>query len=260
MIDYVYTIIEIMQDKVLNDKVALVTGGSRRIGAEIAKRLHLEGMRLILHYRSSDDDARKLQNLLNKDRPDSVVLIKGDLLDIHKITHLAQKSINVFSRLDAVVNNASTFFPTPIGDTSEEDWNDLLGTNLKAPFFLAQAAATELKKNQGSIVNITDVYGVRPLRNHSVYCVAKAGLIMLTRALARELAPEVRVNAVAPGAILWPEDDHDEVAHQRLISRTPLKRMGTPQEIAQTVLFLIRDAHFISGHVVPVDGGRSVVP
>lgn len=260
MIIYVYTIIHIMQDKVLNDKVALVTGGSRRIGAEIAKRLHAEGMRLILHYHSSDNDARMLQDRLNKDRPNSVVLIKGDLLDIHKITHLAHESIKVFARLDAVVNNASTFSPTPIGDTSEEDWNSLFGTNLKAPFFLAQATAGELKKNQGAIVNITDIYGVRPLKNHSVYCTAKAGLIMLTRALARELAPEVRVNAVAPGAILWPEDDHDEVAHQRLISRTPLKRMGTPQEIAQTVLFLIRDAHFVSGHVVPVDGGRSVVP
>lgn len=249
-----------MQNSALNDKVALVTGGGRRIGAEIARRLHQHNMRLVLHYHSSDAEARALQKALNKQRPDSVVLIKGDLLDNYKTAHLVQESIKVFSRLDAVVNNASSFFPTPIGDTSEHDWNDLFGTNLKAPFFLAQAAAGELKKNRGAIVNITDIYGIRPLKNHSVYSTAKAGLIMLTRALARELAPEVRVNAVAPGAILWPEHDNDEVAHQRLISRTPLKRMGTPGEIADAVLFLVRDAGFVSGHVIPVDGGRSVVP
>ena len=249
-----------MQDTALNDKVALVTGGGRRIGAEIAKRLHAEGMRLILHYHSSDIDAHKLQETLNDRRPDSVVLIKGDLLDNHKITHLAQQSAEVFARLDALVNNASTFFPTPIGQTNEEDWNNLFGTNLKAPFFLAQATAAELKKNRGTIVNIADVYGERPLKNHSVYSAAKAGLIVLTRALSRELAPEVRVNAVAPGAILWPENGQDEVALQRLISRTPLKRLGTPQEIADTVLFLIKDAGFISGQVIAVDGGRSVVP
>ena len=249
-----------MQDSALNDKVALITGGVRRIGAEIATRLHGEGMRLMLHYHSSDTEAHTLQTALNKERPDSVVLIKGDLLDNHKITNLVQESINMFSRLDAVVNNASTFFATPVGETSEEDWNNLFGTNLKAPFFLAQAAAAELKKSRGVIVNIADIYGIRPLKNHSVYSTAKAGLIMLTRALARELAPDVRVNAVAPGAILWPENDNDEVAQQRLISRTPLKRMGTPVEIADTVLFLIRDAKFVSGHVVPVDGGRSVVP
>ena len=249
-----------MQDSALNDKVALITGGVRRIGAEIATRLHGEGMRLVLHYHSSDVEAHTLQTALNKERTDSVVLIKGDLLDNHKITHLVQESTNMFSRLDAVVNNASTFFATPVGETSEEDWNNLLGTNLKAPFFLAQAAAAELKKNRGVIVNIADIYGIRSLKNHSVYSTAKAGLIMLTQALARELAPEIRINAVAPGAILWPENDNDEVAQQRLISRTPLKRMGTPSEIADTVLFLIRDAKFISGHVIPVDGGRSVVP
>jgi pteridine reductase len=249
-----------MHDKALDDKVALVTGGGRRIGAEIVQRLHQEGMRVILHYHSSDGEARALQRKLDAVRPASVMLVKGDLLDNHKVTHLVQASIKAFARLDAVVNNASTFFPTPVGHTSEEDWNNLLGTNLKAPFFLAQAAAPELKKNRGVIINIADIYGIRPLKNHPVYSAAKAGLIMLTAALARELSPEVRVNAVAPGAILWPENDGDELARQRLISRTPLKRMGTPQEIADAVLFLIRDAGFTSGHVVPVDGGRSVVP
>lgn len=248
------------QDEDLAKKVALVTGGSKRIGAAIAKRLHLEGMNLILHYHSSDQEARKLQSELHEIRENSVVLVKGDLLDNHKITHLIQEAVNVVSRLDAVVNNASSFFPTPLGRTSEEDWNDLVGTNLKAPYFLSQAAAPELRKRHGCIVNIADIYGERPLKNHPVYSIAKAGLIMLTRALARELAPEIRVNAVAPGAVLWPENDHDRVAQQRIVSRTPLKRTGTAAEIAAAVLFLIRDAEFISGHVIPVDGGRSVVP
>lgn len=248
------------RDAGLIEKVALVTGGSKRIGAEIAKRLHMEGMNLILHYHSSDQEARALQSELNEARPKSVVLVKGDLLDNHKITHLIQEAIKVNARLDALVNNASSFFPTPIGNTSEEDWTDLIGTNLKAPYFLSQAAAPELRKRRGCIVNIADIYGERPLKNHPVYSIAKAGLIMMTRSLARELAPEVRVNAVAPGAVLWPEDDRDRVAQQRIVSRTPLKRTGTPAEIARTVLFLIRDAEFVSGHVIPVDGGRSVVP
>ncbi len=248
------------RDADLTEKVALVTGGSKRIGAEIAKRLHLEGMNLILHYHSSDQEARALQSELNEARPKSVVLVKGDLLDNHKIIHLIQEAIQVNARLDALVNNASSFFPTPIGSTSEEDWNNLIGTNLKAPYFLSQAAAPELRKRRGCIVNIADIYGERPLKNHSVYSIAKAGLIMLTRSLARELAPEVRVNAVAPGAVLWPENDRDRVAQQRIVSRTPLKRTGTPAEIARAVLFLIRDAEFVSGHVIPVDGGRSAVP
>ena len=213
-----------MQNKSLVGKVALVTGGSRRIGAEIARRLHIEGMRLILHYRSSDDEAHDLQTELNAERTDSVILVKGDLLDNHKVDHLVQASLRAFSRLDVVVNNASSFFPTPVGHTSEQDWNNLFGTNLKAPFFLAQAAAPELQKNKGVIVNIADIYGARPLKYHPVYSSAKAGLIMLTQALARELAPDVRVNAVAPGAILWPERDDDEGARIRWISRTPRKR------------------------------------
>ena len=251
-----------MQDRDggLVDKVALVTGGGRRIGAEIANCLHSEGMRLILHYHNSDHETRALQSALNEARANSVVLVKGDLLDNRKITHLVHEAVEVHSRLDAVINNAATFFPTPIGATTDDDWNNLIGTNLKAPFFLSQAAAQALRKSGGCIVNIVDIYGDRPLRNHVVYSTAKAGLIMLTRALARELAPEVRVNAVAPGAILWPENDHDEVAQQRIISRTPLKRMGTPRDIAQAVRYLIRDARFVSGQTITVDGGRSVVP
>ena len=247
-----------MQDNALDNKVALITGGARRIGAEVARTLHQQGMRLIIHHRSSDEEAHALQDVLNAQRPRSVMLIKGDLLDIHKITHLAKEAVKAFSRLDVIVNNASSFYPTPVGEVTEKKWDDLIGTNLKAPFFLAQAAASELKKNHGAIVNIVDIYGQQPLKKHAVYSAAKAGLIMLTKALAKDLAPEVRVNAVAPGAILWPEHDNDEVAQQRLISRTPLKRMGTPTEIAHAVLFLIRDATFVSGHIMPVDGGRSV--
>lgn len=251
-----------MQDKGegLIEKVALITGGGKRIGAAIARRLHQEGMNLILHYRSSDQEAHALQSELNAARGDSVVLIKGDLLDDHKISNLVQEAVNVHARLDVVVNNASTFYPTPLGKTTEQDWDDLIGTNLKAPYFLCQAAAPELARRGGCIINIADIYGERPLKQHPVYSIAKAGLIMLTRALARELAPEIRVNAVAPGAILWPENDRDRVAQQRIVSRTPLKRTGTAADIATTVLFLIRDADFVTGHVVPVDGGRSVVP
>lgn len=247
-----------MQDNVLDDKVALITGGARRIGAEIARTLHDAGMRLIIHYRNSDKDAHELQEQLGKKRAESVILVKGDLLDVHKITNLIKEASNTYGRLDAVVNNASTFYPTPVGEATEEHWNDLIGTSFKAPFFIAQAAAPQLRKNQGCIVNIADIYGMQPLKSYPIYSSAKAGMIMLTRALAKELAPEVRVNAVAPGAILWPENDENQIAHQRIISRTPLKRMGRPDEIAGAVLYLIRDARFTTGHVLTVDGGRTV--
>jgi len=248
-----------MQDNSLDDKVVLITGGARRIGAEIGRTLHSAGMRLIIHYRNSDKDARVLQKELLAEREQSVILVKGDLLDLRKITHLIKQVIAAYGRLDAVINNASTFYPTPIGEATEENWDDLVGSNFKAPFFIAQAAAAELRKNHGSIINIADIYGLLPLRSHPIYSSAKAGLIMLTKSLARELSPEVRVNAVAPGAILWPESHEDEIAHQRIISRTPLKRMGQPGEIARAVLYLLRDATFTTGHVLPVDGGRSVV-
>lgn len=249
-----------MQDNSLDGKVALITGGARRIGAEIARTLHDAGLRLIIHYRNSDKDAHALQEALNGVRSESVVLIKGDLLDVHKISSLITEAGNTCGRLDVVVNNASTFYPTPIGEATEAQWNDLIGTNFKAPFFVAQAAAPQLRKHHGCIVNIADIYGLQPLKSHPIYSSAKAGLIMLTRSLARELAPEVRVNAVAPGAVLWPENDENEIAHQRIISRTPLKRMGEPADIAAAVLYLIRDARFTTGHVFPVDGGRTVAP
>lgn len=247
-----------MQNKSLQDKVALVTGGARRIGAAIASRLHDAGMKLVVHYRSSEIQAHALQNELNGNRSESVILVRGDLLDVDKNRQLISQCIQTFGRLDVIVNNASTFHPTPLGGAGAADWENLMGTNLRAPFFLVQEAAAELRKNHGCVVNMVDIHGWTPLKDHVIYSTAKAGLIALTRALASELAPEVRVNAVAPGAILWPDSDDDELGHQRVISNTPLKRTGSPEEVAEAVLFLVRDAGFTSGHVFPVDGGRSI--
>lgn len=247
-----------MQNNSLQDKVALVTGGAQRLGAVIATRLHAAGMKLVIHYRSSDEAARALQRTLHRNRGDSVALVRGDLLTVDKIRHLVGESLEAFGRLDVIVNNASIFHSTPVGTVTALDWENLMGVNLRAPFFLVQEAASELRGNRGSVVNMVDIHGRVPLKDHAVYSIAKAGLIFLTRALARELAPEVRVNAVAPGAILWPEGDDNEPAHQRIISNTPLKRIGSAEEIADAVLFLVSDAGFTTGHVLPVDGGRSI--
>jgi pteridine reductase len=249
-----------MSEGPLADKVALVTGGARRVGAQIARKLHARGMKLVIHYRSSEQEAHRLQQELHDIRSESVMLVRGDLLRGPKLSqNLVYETIEAFGRIDVLINNAATFYPTPIGGAVEKDWEDLIGTNLKAPFFLAQAAAPHLKTSQGCIVNMADIYGERPLKDYSIYSVAKAGLIMLTKTLARELGPEIRVNAVAPGAILWPEDGIDEMNKQRMISRTPLKRIGQPDDIAETVLFLVSDADFITGQVIAVDGGRRVV-
>jgi pteridine reductase len=243
----------------LNDKVALVTGGAHRLGAVIARALHAEGMRLVVHYHSSEAPARALQQELHQTRPDSVLLVRGDLANGEKLwRNLVFEAAERFGRLDLLVNNAARFYPTPVGEATEAQWSDLLDTNLKAPFFLSQFAAPHLKKSGGSIVNIADIYGERPLPGYPVYSIAKAGVIMLTKTLARELGPEVRVNAIAPGAVLWPEAGLDEMSKQRLISRTPLKRVGDPQEIARAVVFLARDATFTTGQVIAVDGGRGV--
>ncbi len=249
-----------MSEGPLADKVALVTGGARRVGAQIARKLHAQGMKLVIHYRSSEQEAHRLQQELHDIRPESVMLVRGDLLRGPKLSqNLVFETMEAFGRIDVLINNAATFYPTPIGEAVEKDWEDLIGTNLKAPFFLAQAAAPHLKVGQGCIVNMADIYGERPLKDYSIYSVAKAGLIMLTKTLARELGPEIRVNAVAPGAMLWPEDGIDEMNKQRMISRTPLKRIGKPDDIAETVLFLVGGADFITGQVIAVDGGRRVV-
>jgi len=240
-------------------KVVLITGGAKRVGAAVCRRLHAAGANIMLHYRTSAGEARLLQAELNHQRKDSVALIQADLLDLAKLPSLIDQTVQTFNRLDAVVNNASSFHPTPVGEITEEDWEDLIGANLRAPLFIAQAAAPALKKTQGAIVNITDIHAERPLKNYVVYSVAKAGLVGLTRSLARELAPEVRVNAVAPGPILWPDDEEfDELSRQRIISHTPLKREGTPEDIAKAVHFLLAEATYVTGETVNVDGGRHV--
>jgi pteridine reductase len=247
-----------MQENPIAGKVVLITGGARRVGAVVCRHLHAHGMNLVLHYRSSRDEAEQLQNELNNQRPDSVTLLQGDLLHTDTLNTLARQAADAFGRLDVLINNASSFYPTPIGQAGEKEWDDLMGTNLKVPFFLSQAAAPYLKQTGGTIVSIADIHAERPLKNHTIYSMAKAGLVMMTRSLARELAPEVRVNAIAPGAILWPENPLEDAAKEEIIARTPLKRTGQPQDIANTVLFLIRDAHYITGQVIAVCGGRSI--
>jgi pteridine reductase len=240
-------------------KVVLITGGAKRVGAATCRRLHSAGANLMLHYRVSAGEARLLQAELNHQRKDSVALIQADLLDTAKLPAMVEQTVQSFGRLDALINNASSFFQTPVGEITAAAWEDLIGTNLRAPLFLSQAAAPALKKAQGAIVNITDIHAERPLKNYVVYSVAKAGLVGLTRSLARELAPEVRVNAVAPGPILWPDDESfDELSRQRIISHTPLKREGTPEDIAKAVHFLLAEATYVTGETINVDGGRHV--
>lgn len=241
------------------EPVALVTGGARRIGAAIVRALHAAGMKVVIHYRASTVDAQALASELENARAGSVVLASGDLCDTATATALIQTATQRFGRLDLLVNNASSFYPTPLGKTSDAQFDDLIGTNLKAPFFLAQAAADALTSTQGAIINIADLYADRPMKSYLVYSAAKAALVSLTRSLARELAPSVRVNAISPGVILWPEGDGDEHAQHRIIARTPLERMGTPADIQSAVLFLAHDAKFVTGQVLYIDGGRSIV-
>ncbi|MEN8169742.1 MAG: pteridine reductase [Pseudomonadota bacterium] len=242
----------------LDGKVALITGGAHRIGATTAHTLHDAGANIVLHYRNSSAGAEALQAQLHAIRPDSVSLVQGDLHDAAVLPQLVEQAHAAWGRLDVLVNNASTFYPTPVGSVTETQWNDLIGTNLKAPFFLAQAAAPHLRIQRGAIINIVDIHAERPLKEHPVYSMAKAGLVMMTKSLACELGPEVRVNGVAPGAILWPENDMDDTTKQKILERTFLKRQGNPQDIANAVLFLARDAHYTSGHILTVDGGRSL--
>jgi pteridine reductase len=242
----------------LNNKVALITGAAHRIGAELARRLHAAGMNIALHYRNSKQGAETLAAELNGKRPDSVVTLQADLLDTAGLPGVITAACHPWQRLDVLINNASSFYPTPIGNATEAQWEDLFGSNLKAPFFLAQAAAAELKQRQGCIINIVDIHAHRPMKEYPIYSAAKAGLAMLTMSLARELGPEIRVNAVAPGAILWPEHEIDEAQKEEILDRTALKRQGSPADIARTALFLIRDADYISGQIINVDGGRTL--
>ena len=244
----------------LSNKTVLITGGAKRVGAAICRELHAHGASLMIHYNKSQTEALGLQAELNLQRTSSVAIIQGNLLNMAVLPILVNETINQFGKLDVLINNASSYYPTEIGTITEENWRDLMGSNLKAPMFLAQAAATELRKNHGCIVNITDMHIERPKKNYVVYSVAKAGLVTLTKSLAHELSPEVRVNAVAPGPVQWPENNpqFDEVYRQRVISQTLLKRVGEAADIAKAVKFLIADAPFITGHVLAVDGGRSL--
>lgn len=234
----------------------LVTGAARRIGAAIARRLHGAGYDVAIHHRGCADEARALAADLERARPRSTLLLQADLAEFDRLPELVAQCVGRFGRLDALVNNASTFTPTPLGTTTPSQWDALFASNARAPFFLSQAAAPHLQAANGAIVNLTDLYAERPLREHTVYCMAKAALAMMTRSLAMELGPQVRVNAVAPGAILWPEDRSDTAAQQSMLARTPLARTGTPEEVADAVRWLLQDARYCTGQVLHLDGGR----
>jgi pteridine reductase len=243
----------------MNSPVVLVTGAARRVGAEIARTLHAAGANLALHYRASAQEAERLAADFNARRENSALAIRCDLRDTAALAGLVEATVAHFGRLDALVNNASSFFATPVGGIDEAAWDDLMGSNLKGPLFLAQAAAAHLAQAHGCIVNITDIHAERPLKGYPLYCAAKAGLLGLTRALALELAPRVRVNAVAPGAIEWPENatDFPPEEQRAIVEHTLLKRVGSPGDIARTVKFLVLDAPYVTGQVINVDGGRT---
>jgi pteridine reductase len=244
----------------MQGKVVLVTGGAKRVGAAICRRLHAAGANISVHYRSSAEEALALQAELNAKRNNSVMCVQADLLDLHDLPRMVNETVRHFGHLDGLVNNASSFYATTLAEVDEAHWTDLLGTNLKAPLFLAQAAEGALRKSKGAIVNIVDIHAERPMQGHLLYSVAKAGLVALTKALAQELAPRVRVNAVAPGVIIWPEqgDWDDADRRKQIVAHTLLKREGEPDDIAKTVQFLLSSAPYITGQVIAVDGGRSI--
>lgn len=242
-------------------KTVLVTGAARRVGLSIARALHAAGANVMVHYRTATADAEVLVSELNALRAGSAISQQADLLDVEALSALVDRTVVSFGRLDALVNNASSFYATPLGGINLAAWDDLVGSNFKAPLFLSQAAAPHLKATRGAIVNIADIHAERPLAGYPLYCAAKAGLVGLTRALAIELAPEVRVNAVAPGPILWPDEGNsgvfDAAARERIVAHTLLKRSGEPQDIARAVRFLLDEASYITGQIINVDGGRS---
>lgn len=242
----------------LTDKVALITGGAKRLGNAVAHALHAEGCRLVIHYRSSRRDAESLVSELNSLRTDSALAVGCDLLDTSALPQLVTHTVQHFGRLDVLVNNASSFYPTPMGSITPQHWDDLIGSNLKAPLFLAQAAAPHLRVTQGLILNMVDIHARRPLPSYVVYSVAKAGLATLTKSLARELGPEIRVNGIAPGPVLWPEQRLSADLQQEIINKTALKRQGSPADIARAALFFAKDAPYVTGQILAVDGGRSI--
>ena len=247
-----------MKENSLEDKVVLVTGAARRIGAAIVTRLQQNGARVAIHYRGSAEDADRLAAALNEQRPDSAATFQADLLKPDERAALVAAVVAWGTRLDGLVNNASTFYPTPVGTITESHWDDLVGSNFKAPLFLSQEVVPHLRETGGSIVNIVDIHAQRPLRDHPVYGPAKAALGMLTRSLAKDLAPGIRVNGVSPGAILWPEDGMTEAVQRTILNQVPMEAPGTPEDIAGCVLYLMRDATYVTGQIIAVDGGRSI--
>lgn len=242
----------------LSGKWALITGSGKRIGATIASRLHEAGANVAVHYFRSSQDADALAASFNARRPNSALAVGADLRHAEPLAQLVADVVARAGRLDILINNASSFYPTELGTVTEANWDDLVNSNLKAPLFLAQAALPQLRANRGTIINMIDIHARRPLRHHHVYGAAKAGLAMLTRSLARDLAPEIRVNGVAPGAILWPDDGMSDRVKQSIVGKIPLARAGEPDDIAATILFLVRDAPYITGQIIAVDGGRSI--
>jgi pteridine reductase len=242
----------------LDGRWALITGAGKRIGACVARTLHGAGCNVAIHYRGSKGRALEVANELNAARPGSAITVGADLLDIAGLPSLVAEIIEQTGRLDILINNASSFYPTPVDSLTEDQWDDLMGTNLKAPLFLSQACIPHLREAGGSIVNIVDIHAARPLRHHTIYGPAKAGLAMLTRSLARDLAPQVRVNGVSPGAILWPEDGMTDTVKNTIIKQVPLQRPGEPSDIAGCILYLVRDAVYVTGQIIAIDGGRSI--
>ncbi|MEY4377183.1 MAG: hypothetical protein RJB26_1733 [Pseudomonadota bacterium] len=238
----------------------LVTGAAKRLGAATARLLHEHGASIAVHYHRSAGPALALVAELNASRPGSAAAVQADLLDVEALPGLVAATVAAFGRLTVLVNNASTFYPTPVGSITAGQFDDLIGTNLRAPLFLMQAAAAQLQQHDGQVVNIIDIHATRPLKQHPVYCAAKAGLHMLTQSMARELAPRVRVNGVAPGPIMWPESGApmDAALQERILDRTALKRTGSPADIAKAVLFFLKDAPYVTGQILAVDGGRTV--
>jgi pteridine reductase len=242
----------------LAGRAVLVTGAARRIGAAMARGFHAHGADICIHCHQSIGEAEQLRDELNRRRAKSAVIVTADLLDVAKTPDLVTAAVSAFGRLDVLINNASTFYPTPLGTVTPAQWDDLMGTNLRAPFFLAQAAAPQLRAARGAIVNMIDIHAQRALPGHPVYSSAKAGLAMLTRALARELGPEVRVNGIAPGPIMWPEAGMDARLQKEIVAKTLLKRSGSPEDVMRAALFFVKDAPYVTGQILAVDGGRSV--
>lgn len=239
-----------------NDPVLLITGAARRIGATIARLFHERGWRILLHYHRSAGAAEALCAEFNEQRPDSCHALCASMGDIAALQALADSAANHWGRVDALINNASSFYPTPLGQATEQDWSALVDSNLKGPFFLSQALAPHLIRQRGTIVNIADIYARQPLPQHTVYCIAKAGNVMMTRTLAKEMAPHVRVNGIAPGAILWPEHPDEAALWIELLSRIPMGRLGEPRDVAETAWFLVTGARYMTGQCIAVDGGQ----